>query len=119
MNPTLDDTLQEFDAGLFVQKVTEAMKMAALGAIQHKKKGTVTLVFDLEPIGESSSVQVKHTLKYVKPTRNGKSSEENTTSTPMHVGKEGYLTISPELQDDLFNAGKNIVTHIRGGKDGN
>lgn len=113
-NPTLDETLQEFDAGIFVNKVTEALKMAALGTIQHHRKGTVTLVFDLEPIGDSSSVQVKHTLKYCKPTKNGKQSEENTTSTPMYVGKDGFLTISPELQDDLFNAGKNIVTNIRG-----
>jgi hypothetical protein len=76
-NPTLDETLQEFDAGIFVDKVTEALKQAALGTVQHGKKGSVSLVFELSQIGDSSSVQVKHTLKYVKPTKNGKVSEEN------------------------------------------
>jgi hypothetical protein len=115
---TLDDTVQELDAGLFVQKSLEALRLSALSAIQHRKKSTVTMVLELEPIGDSASVTVKHTLKYSKPTRNGKASEENTTTTPMYVGKEGFLTVSPELQDDLFKAGKNIVTNIRGNKEG-
>ena len=113
-NPTLSETLQEFDAGLFANKVTEALKTAALGTIQHHRKGSVTIVIELEQIGDSDSVQVKHTLKYVKPTRNGKVSEENTTTTPFYVNKDGFLTISPELQEDLFNNGSNIVTRIRG-----
>lgn len=117
-NPTLDDTLQEFDAGLFVNKVTEALKMAALGTINHGKKGAVTLIIDLEQIGDSDSVQVKHTLKYVKPTKNGKVVEENATSTPMYVNKDGFLTISPELQADLFKAGQANVTTIRGRDNG-
>jgi hypothetical protein len=112
-NPTLDETLQEFDAGIFVDKVTEALKQAALGTVQHGKKGSVSLVFELSQIGDSSSVQVKHTLKYVKPTKNGKVSEENATSTAMFVNKDGYLAISPELQTDLFfNKNENIVTSI-------
>lgn len=113
-NPTLDETLQEFDAGIFVNKVNEALKMAALGTIETGKKGSVTLLFEMSQIGDSHSVQVKHTLKYSKPTRNGKATEENATSTPMYVNKDGFLTISPELQADLFNADKNNVTSIKG-----
>jgi len=112
-NPTFEETMQEFDAGIFINKVTEALKMAALGTIQHGKKGNVTLVFELNQIGDSDSVQVKHTLKYSKPTRNGKATEENTTTTPMYVNKDGFLTISPELQADLFAADKtNKITTI-------
>lgn len=117
-NPTLDETLQEFDAGIFVNKVTEAIKQAALGTVQHSKKGSVSLVFEFSQIGDSSSVQVKHTLKYVKPTKNGKVSEENATSTPLYVNKDGFLTISPELQADLFYADKNNVTNFRGNDHG-
>ncbi len=107
--PTLDETLGEFDAGIFVQKATEALKMAATGTIQSGKKGSVTLHFELERIGDSSSVQVKHTLKFVKPTTNGKMAEENTTSTPMYVDNLGYLTISPQTQDDLFAVSGNVT----------
>lgn len=111
--PTLDETIGEFDAGTFTIKATEALKMAALGVIQTGKKGGITIAIDMEQIGQSSSVQVKHTLKYTKPTTNGKATEENTTSTPMYVDNLGYLTISPQTQDDLFAVtGGNNVTKI-------
>lgn len=111
--PTLPEILGEFDAGAFETKTMKALIMAAQGVIDTGKKGSVTIVIDLDRIGDSSSVQVKHTLKYVKPTKNGKSSEENSTSTPMYVDREGYLTISPETQNDLFKADtNNNVTKI-------
>jgi len=104
---TLNDIIGEFDAGIFEAKTSAALKMVAIGVIESGKKGSVTIVLDLDQIGDSHSVQVKHTLKFSKPTKNGKSTEENTTSTPMYVNKDGALTISPEIQADLFNADKN------------
>ena len=112
-NPTLDETIGEFDAGIFTSKVTSALKLVALGVIENGKKGQVTITLDLDQISDSSSVVVKHTLKYNKPTKNGKMLEENTTSTPMYVDREGYLTINPQTQNDLFAADKtNNVTKI-------
>lgn len=110
--PTLDETLGELDAGIFVQKAHTALKEAAIGVIQSGKKGSVTIVLELEQIGETNSVQVKSTLKYTKPNKTGKLSEESTTSTPMYVDTFGYLTISPQTQDDLFatNKGNNVTT---------
>ncbi|UOA08354.1 hypothetical protein [Methylobacter sp. S3L5C] len=105
--PTLEETLGELDAGIFTAKVTSALKLVSLGVIENRKKGQVTIALDLEQIGDSSSVQVKSTLKYNKPTKNGKATEENTTSTPMYVDGNGYLTISPQTQNDLFAADKN------------
>lgn len=102
--PNLDEILGELDAGIFVQKIEKALKEAALGTVNNGKKGSVTISLELEQIGSSSSVQIKHTLKYTKPTKNGKSMEENTTSTPMYVDNLGYLTINPQMQDDLFKA---------------
>ena len=113
--PTLPEIIGEFDAGIFEDKAIKSLKMAALGVIDTGKKGQVSIIIDLDLIGDSSSVQVKHTLKYTKPTKNGKSSEENTTTTPMYVDREGYLTISPETQEDLFKAeAKNNITKIKG-----
>ncbi|MGZ4954119.1 MAG: hypothetical protein ACXV8Q_03315 [Methylobacter sp.] len=111
--PQLDEILGELDAGIFVQKAQEALKLAALGTIQAKgKKGSVTIHLELDRIGETSSVTVKSTLKYTKPTSNGKLAEENTTSTPMYVDNLGYLTISPQTQEDLFNADKSNVAQF-------
>jgi len=101
--PTLNETLDEFDAGIFTAKATEALKQVAMGVVATGKKGQVIITLDLEQIGDSSSVQTKHTLKYGRPTKNGKITEENTTSTPMYVDNLGYMTISPQTQDDLFS----------------
>lgn len=111
--PTLNDTLDELDAGIFLAKAEEALKQVAMGVIATGKKGQVTITLDLDQINDSSSVMVKHTLKYNRPTKNGKTTEENTTSTPMYSDPLGYLTISPQTQDDLFAADKgNNVTKI-------
>lgn len=102
--PTLEEILGELDAGIFVQKIEKALKEAALGTVNNGKKGSVTINLEFERIGSSSSVQIKHTLKYLKPTKNGKTLEENTTSTPMYVDNFGYLTINPQMQDDIFES---------------
>lgn len=113
MDTPIDDIFGEFDAGIFNSKIEASLKLVALGVIHNGKKGNVTISLDLEQIGDSHSVKVKHTLKYNSPTKNGKTSEENTTSTPMYVDKDGVLTISPQLQQDLFAADKaNNVTKL-------
>ncbi|PPK72647.1 hypothetical protein B0F88_10380 [Methylobacter tundripaludum] len=114
--PTLDETLGELDAGIFAQKTHEALKQVAMGVIATGKKGQVSITLDLDRIGDSSSVQIKHTLKFSRPTKNGKTSEENTTSTPMYADNLGYLTISPQTQDDLFKESekRGNVTKIGG-----
>lgn len=109
---TLNDTLQEFDAGIFVNKVQESLKKVALGVINHNKKGTVTIQLDIDRIGETEQVQIKHTIKYSQPTKRGKITEDNATSTPMHVNRFGDLTISAQAQNDLFTE-SSPVSHIR------
>jgi len=108
---TFNDTLQELDAGIFVNKVQEALKKVALGVVNHNKKGTVTIQLDLDRIGETEQVQIKHTVKYSQPTKRGKLVEDNATSTPMHVNRFGDLTISSQTQTDVFS--ENTVTHLR------
>lgn len=111
-NPTIEETLGELDAGLFMQQVDAALKEVAIGVITtDKKKGSVQITLELSRIGESHSVTVAHALKYNKPTRRGKSTEEMTTETPMYVNNLGYLTISPQTQDDLFK--QENVTPLR------
>ena len=116
-NPTLPDTLGELDAGIFMQQAEAALKDVALGVIRcDKKKGSVTIILELDRIGESDSVTVNHTIKFSKPTKRGKATEEMTTSTPMYVNNLGYLTISPQTQDDIFNNTGDNVAKFRGVK---
>lgn len=102
----LTEILGEFDAGIFNCKAMETLKMVALGTVETGKKGKVIITLDFDRIGDSNSVQIHHSLTYTKPTKNGKISELNTTSTPMYVDTMGYLTISPKAQADLFQSEK-------------
>ena len=45
----------------------------------------------------------KHQIKYARPTEKGKAMEEATTSTPLHVGVGGVLSLFPMTQtQDMF-----------------
>lgn len=91
-------TLEDFDAGVYMQKVTRALCEAAMAAVTHGKKANVTLSIDLTQIKKTHQVSVDHTLKYHRPTTHGKVSEENTTNSVMHVNQGGRLSIVPEAQ---------------------
>ena len=95
--------LGQLDAGVFAQKIEAAFSNVGLGVAIHGKKGRVLLSFDFSRVGESTQVEVTHKLVFVKPTERGSVREENTTSTPLHVGSGGKLTIL-ETTGDLFRA---------------
>ncbi|MDX6845458.1 hypothetical protein SJZ81_10630 [Hafnia alvei] len=99
------DFLGELDAGIFVNKIAAALNNTALGVLNNGGKGQVVLTFDIDRLSnsvEEKRVGIKHKLKFVTPTPRGKQSEEDTTETPMYVGKGGKLTILQEDQGQLF-----------------
>ncbi|MBE0148281.1 hypothetical protein FOT80_02590 [Serratia fonticola] len=99
------DFLGELDAGVFLNKISAALNATALGVLNNGGKGKVVLEFDLDRLSnsvEEKRVSIKHKLKFVTPTPRGKVSEEDTTETPMYVGKGGKLTILQEDQGQLF-----------------
>jgi hypothetical protein len=95
------ELLDLLDAGVFRQKVAKAFADVALGVAIHGKKGRVLLAFDFKRIGESSQVELTHRVYFVKPTERGEVTEKNSTSTPLHVGIGGALTVL-ETTGDLF-----------------
>ncbi|WP_240669098.1 hypothetical protein [Dyella sp. M7H15-1] len=99
----LVDIINDLDAGVFAQKMERAMFDVAQGVIDTSKSGKVTISFEFKRIASSNQVAVKHKLEFLKPTKNGKSREENTTETPMHVGVRGKLSLFPESQPELFD----------------
>ncbi len=92
----------QLDAGIFRDKVAKAFADVALGVAIHGKKGRVLLTFEFARVGESSQVELTHRVMFTKPTERGKVIEENTTSTPLHVGHGGALTVL-ETTGDLFH----------------
>lgn len=100
--------IADLDGGVFEQKLADVLSKVAAGVVDNKHTGSVTVKFALKRIGESHQVEVTHKLSYTKPTAKGDITENNTTSTPMHVGVGGRMTLFPETQvpqgqQHLFN----------------
>lgn len=100
-NFSFAEMLTELDGGVFEQKVARALQDVATGVVAHGdkgKSGKVIVTFDMKRIGETNQVDVQHKVEYLQPTRRGKRSEQDATSTPMHVGRGGKLTLMPDTQ---------------------
>lgn len=90
--------LAELDNGLFNAKLSKAIMEVASGTIAHGAKGKVVVELDMTRIGESRQIAMEHTVKYVKPTLRGNSSEKDTTATVLHVNSSGSVTLMPDTQ---------------------
>jgi len=101
--------ISELDAGVFEQKLAVALAEVSAAVIDHDKKGSVNITFDLSRISNSHQVAIKHKLTFSKPTSKGKVSEENTTETPMYVGTKGYLSMFPENQSQFFTKSGDVT----------
>lgn len=95
-NPTpVEQFLHELNGGVLAEKLAHILSDVAAGAIDHGKAGEITIKLSLKPMGENHMVNVIHKLSYSKPTKRGKASEEDTTETPMHVGRGGAHVVVP------------------------
>jgi hypothetical protein len=106
--PNIIETLEEFNAGVFLMQFEEILKQAALGVIYHGtkgKKGKVTLTIAMSRVEDpdkTDKVLVEHTWAIDAPTKRGKKTETNMTDTEMYVSREGCLSIISYDQYDAF-----------------
>lgn len=91
----VNEFIGELNAGILVEQIGINLSAAALATIINGqgKKGRVSLEFTISQIGENDQVVISTKLSSSMPTKRGKKSEENTTDTPMFVGKGGRMTI--------------------------
>lgn len=97
--------LGDLDGGVFINKIAAALNEVSLGVLNNGQKGKVAITFTVDRLSnslEEKRVVIKHQLAYSKPTPRGKTSEEDTTETPMYVGRGGKLAILQEDQGQLF-----------------
>lgn len=95
--------LTDLDGGQFERKLSVALSQVAAAVVDNGKTGKVTVDFSIDTIPGTHQVQVHHALKFSKPTRDGRASEEEKRSTVLHVGKYGALSLTqlplPGMQD--------------------
>jgi hypothetical protein len=106
----ISEFLSDLDAGRFEKVLSAALSISASNAVDNAKKASVTLKIEIEPIPGTAQVHVHHTVSYSHPTTDGKRSEEQSRSTPMHVGKGGALSLTPANQLTMFDPRSGQVT---------
>jgi hypothetical protein len=98
----LIDVLDVLDEGKFIPVIEKALKIVSLGVVNHGKKGEVVIKLSIAPIGDSSAVNINHSVKFTEPTKKGKTYEEYANVASMFVDIDGTLTIFNRSQKDLF-----------------
>ena len=86
--------VSDLDGGIFETMLSQALSETAAASIDHGKAGEVTIKFKFEKIVGTHQVRLQHDMKFSKPTSMGKSSEETSGATVLHVGKYGALSLA-------------------------
>ena len=101
--------IADLDGGMFDRKLSIALSQVAASAVDTDCAGEVTLKFVFTKIPGTKQVQCKHQLKFMRPTADGKASEEESRTTPLHVGRFGRLSLAPENQLEIINRAGQIA----------
>lgn len=94
----VSEFLSDLDGGVFDRKLSIALSQVAAASVDNDKAGEVSVKFTFKKIPGTTQVHCEHQLKFSRPTMDGKASEEEKRTTPLHVGKFGKLSIAPENQ---------------------
>lgn len=99
----VSELITDLDGGVFDHKLSIALSQVAASVVDNSRPGEVNIKLKFERIPGTAQVQCHHTLKFTRPTMDGKASEEETRVTALHVGKFGKLSLAPENQMAMFD----------------
>lgn len=91
---SVSNFIGDLDGGFFENKLSIALSQVAAATVDHEKSGKVSIEMTFQRIPGTNQVRCEHVLKFVKPTMDGKSGEEEKRSTVLHVGKFGALSLA-------------------------
>ncbi len=99
----VSEFITDLDGGVFDRKLSIALSQVAASVVDNNQAGEVNIKLQFKRIPGTTQVHCAHTLKFTRPTMDGKASEEETRTTALHVGKFGKLSLAPENQLAMFN----------------
>jgi len=100
------DFIANLDAGLFEQKLGLALSQVAAGAMDHDRKGKITITLTFERLEGTFQCRVGHQLQFARPTLDGEAGEKEKRATVFHVGQYGALSIIPP---DMVRGGQRTI----------
>lgn len=108
MSTNVTEFIEDLDVGDFKEKLGAALSEVAIGVMRNNKKGRVTIDIEMDVLNVEQ-LNVKSKLKYVKPISRGVQTEEETTVTPMYIGRNGELSIMQKKS--LFDE-NNVIINV-------
>lgn len=111
MSTNVTEFIEDLDVGNFKNKLSAALSEVAIGVMRSEgeSKGKVSVEIEITMLS-AEKVNVKSKLKFIKPTSRGVQSEEDTTETPMYIGRTGELSIMQKKS--LFDTDKSTIDHV-------
>jgi hypothetical protein len=110
MTTDVNEFFTDLDAGVFEQKLSKVLSDVAAAVVEHGRKGELTIKLDMSQIGNSNQVMIKSKMSFARPTTRGTAKEDETTQTPMFIGKKG-LSMLPENQGQMFDKRGQVTTN--------
>lgn len=108
MSTNVTEFIEDLDVGDFKEKLGAALSEVAIGVMRNNKKGKVTIDIEMDVLNVEQ-LNVKSKLKYVRPISRGMQTEEETTVTPMYIGRNGELSIMQKKS--LFDE-NNVIINV-------
>ncbi len=108
MSTNVTEFIEDLDVGDFKEKLGAALSEVAIGVMRNNKKGKVTIDIEMDVLNVEQ-LNVKSKLKYVRPISRGMQTEEETTVTPMYIGRNGELSI---MQKKSLFGENNVMINV-------
>jgi len=108
MSTNVTEFIEDLDVGDFKEKLGAALSEVAIGVMRNNKKGRVTIDIEMDVLNVEQ-LNVKSKLKYVRPISRGMQTEEETTVTPMYIGRNGELSI---MQKKSLFGENNVMINV-------
>jgi len=98
-NPTeINQFINDLDGGVFSERLGKILSDVAAGVMDHEKAGKVSIDLNIKRVSDTFQVHIDHKVTYKRPTARGDISENNVTTTLMHVDVGGEMTLFPKSQ---------------------
>ena len=104
--------ISDLDGGNFEHKLSVALSQVAAASYDNDKVGEVSIKLTFKKIPGTAQVHIEHTLKFVRPTMNGKAGEEEKRTTALFVGQYGSLSLAPANQIEFLDRKTNDLKNV-------
>lgn len=90
----IEQLFEDLDGGRLQHVLSVALSKVAAAVVDNHAAGEVVLKFKIKPIQGSHQIGCEHTVDFKSPTVAGFTSERETRTTVLFVGKYGALSLA-------------------------